>query len=119
MVRPAASTVCGSSAGVSAAASAATANSARKRSTKSSISASATSAPATTASRAPTGTVSPSFTTRRRRTPAAGLSKTFVILVVSISTISSPAATSAPSSTCQAATMPSSMASPHLGMVIA
>src|SRR5688572_16383658 len=85
---------------------------------KASTSASATPESATTASSAPTGTVSPSPTTLRRSTPATGLSKTLAILVVSISMISWPAAISAPSSTAQRASTPSSMARPHFGMVI-
>ena len=86
---------------------------------KASISASDTDSGATTPRRAPTGTVSPSCTTQRRKRPPAGLSKTLVILVVSISRISWPAVTASPSPLSQATTLPSSMAKPHLGMVIA
>ena len=91
---------------------------ARKSATKLSTSLSGTPASETTPSSAPTGTVSPSPTTLRRSTPATGLSKTLAIFEVSMSMISWPSAMVAPSSTAQRASMPSSMARPHFGMVI-
>ena len=109
--------VCGS--GAAAPASAAwAANSSWNLATKASRSASGTEASATTPSNAPTGTVSPSPTTIRRSGPATGLSNTFAILDVSMSRISSPALISVPASTNHLATIPSCIASPHLGMTI-
>ena len=75
-------------------------------------------ASATTARSAPTGTVSPSPTSRRRSGPATGLSKALAIFEVSMSAISWPLVTSCPSATCHAASMPSCIARPHLGMTM-
>ena len=50
--------------------------------------------------------------------PATGLSKTLAIFEVSMSAISWPLATSCPPRTCHAASMPSCIARPHLGMTM-
>jgi hypothetical protein len=55
----------------------------------------------------------------RRRMPASGASITLVILVVSISSNSSPAAKLWPCCLSQPTTLPSVIVRPHFGIVIA
>src|SRR5437868_6402718 len=80
-----------------------------------SISASGTDASAITPSSAPTGSVSPTAATRRRRTPAAGASTTPLIFSVSTSATSAPWVSSAPSSTSHSTSLPSVIDRPHFG----
>src|SRR5208283_1491534 len=95
------------------------ANSAWNAAIKASISLSGTVGSATTAISAPTGRSVCSSATWRRSVPLTGLSYALVILVVSISAISSPTEISAPSGLAQDATLPSVIARPNFGMVIA
>ena len=65
-----------------------------------------------------TGTVSPSFFTMPRRTPAASASSSIVDLSVSISAIGSPFWTLSPARFSQRMIVPSSMAMPVFGMMM-
>src|SRR5207244_13575524 len=107
-------TVTVSAAGPSSSTSSGT-NVAWKFAMNSSMSASGTDASAITPSSAPTGSVSPTAATRRRRTPAAGASTTPLIFSVSTSATSAPWATSAPSSTSHSTSLPSVIDRPHFG----
>src|SRR6266850_6861305 len=74
--------------------------------------------PATTATRAPTGSSSPSWASWRRNTPAAVTSSPPEILSVSMSQISSPEEMRSPTCRCQAVTRPFSIERPHFGTVM-
>src|SRR5205807_999687 len=73
---------------------------------------------AATASKAPIGNVAPAAATTRRSVPASDASITLVILVVSISSSSSPSVKLSPSCFSQPRTFPSVIVRPHFGIVI-